>query len=120
MTSSSSPAHASRSRPLRLAMASLAPLVLAFLAPVGAAAAGDDRFPDLGECQELGVEDGNEVSAYLYAVGTQNYRWNGQRWVFIAPEAMLFADAGYHGLVVLHFVGPTWQSVSGSQVVGAL
>jgi hypothetical protein len=101
-------------------MASLAPLVLALLAPVGTAEAGDGRFPDLGDCQQLRVEDGNEVSAYLYAVGTQNYQWNGERWVFIAPEAMLFADTGYHGLVVLHFVGPTWQSVSGSQVVGAL
>ena len=100
MTSRSSSAHAFRSRPLRLAMASLAPLVLAFLAPVGTAAADDGRFPDLGDCQQLRVDDGNTVSAYLFAVGMQNYRWNGARWVFVAPEAMLFADAGYHGLVV--------------------
>jgi hypothetical protein len=112
--------QAFRSRPLRPAMASLVPLVLAFLAPVGTAAAGDARFPDLGDCQQLRVEDGSKVSAYLFGVGTQNYQWNGDRWVFIAPEAMLFADTGYHGLVAVHFAGPTWQSNSGSLVVAGV
>lgn len=114
---SSRESQAFRSRPFRLAMASLAPLVLAFLAPVGAAEAGDRRFPDLGDCQQLRVEAGNTVFAYLFGVGTQNYMWNGERWAFVAPEAMLFADTGYHGLVALHFGGPTWQSNSGSLVV---
>jgi hypothetical protein len=118
MTSRSSSAHAFRSRPLRLVMASLA--LLAFLAPVGTAAADDGRFPDLGDCQQLRVDDGSTVFAYLFAVGTQNYQWNGVRWVFVAPDAMLFADAGYHSLVVHHFAGPTWESLSGSQVVGAV
>jgi hypothetical protein len=120
MTSRSSSAHASRSRPLRPAMTSLAPLVLALLAPVGTAAAGDGRSPDLGDCQQLRVEDGNRVSAYLFGVGTQNYMWSGERWEFVAPEAMLFADAGDHGLVATHFGGPTWQSDSGSLVVAGV
>lgn len=120
MTICSRFAHAFRSRPFRVALTSLAPLVLAFLAPVGTAAAGDGRFPDLGDCQQLRVEDGNEVSAYLYAVGTQDYQWDGGRWEFVAPEAMLFADTGYHALVALHFGGPTWQSESGSLVVAGV
>ena len=38
----------------------------------------------------------------------------------MAPEAVLFADAGDHGVVGIHFGGPTWQSNSGSRVVGAV
>jgi len=28
----------------------------------------------------------------------QIYRWNGTSWVFVAPEAMLFADVGLNGM----------------------
>ena len=49
----------------------------------------------------------------------QIYEWSGWAWVFIAPEAALFADAGNHGEVAIHYVGPTWESESGSKVVGA-
>ena len=33
--------------------------------------------------------------------------------------ATLFADARYHGEVGTHYVGPTWESNSGSKVVAA-
>ena len=120
MTNRSSSRTRIPSRPLRLAMASLAPLLLALVAPVGAAAGDDDRAPDLGDCQQLRWRRGTRSPPTLFGVGTQNYRWNGASWVFVAPEAMLFADAGDHGLVAIHFGGPTWESDSGSQVVGAV
>jgi hypothetical protein len=33
----------------------------------------------------------------------------------VAPEAVLFADAGDHGVVGIHFGGPTWENPSGSK-----
>jgi hypothetical protein len=69
-------------------------------------------------CDSLQVPDGSEVHFHAYAIGVQIYRWNGTSWVFIAPAAMLFADAGYHGQVGIHYAGPTWESNSGSKVVG--
>jgi len=37
---------------------------------------------------------------------------------FVAPEADLFANPGGTGLIGVHYAGPTWESVSGSKVVG--
>jgi hypothetical protein len=71
----------------------------------------------------LAVPAGNEVVFHVYAVGVQIYTWNGSAWVFVAPAAALYADAGHHALVGMHFLtpgqGPTWQTQSGSQVIGA-
>ena len=80
---------------------------------------GDDhRAPDLSPlCDGLQAPQGHIVSAHVYALGVQIYRWNGASWVFVAPLAKLFADAGYHGLVGTHYAGPTWESNSGSKVV---
>ena len=39
-------------------------------------------------------------------------------WKARFPEAALFADAGANGEVGIHYVGPTWESESGSKVVG--
>src|SRR5438477_6879408 len=80
----------------------------------------DDRSADLPSprCDTLQVPAGNELAFHAYAKGVQIYRWNGTSWVFVAPAATLFADAGYHGEVGIHFAGPTWESNSGSQVVG--
>ena len=74
--------------------------------------------PDLGSCQILQVEEGNKVSSVLYAEGVQIYRWDGASWTFVVPEAVLFADAGGNGEVGTHYGGPTWESASGSKVVG--
>jgi hypothetical protein len=77
--------------------------------------------PDLGNCQDLQVEAGNTVTFHVYAEGVQIYRWDGTSWIFVAPEAVLFAEDGTHAVVGTHFAGPTgptWQSLSGSKVVG--
>jgi hypothetical protein len=92
--------------------------MLALVASAGADPGNDNRAPDLGECQDLHVPAGNKVAFHTYAAGVQIYRWNGASWSFVAPEALLFADAGGNGLVGIHYGGPTWESVSGSKVVG--
>ena len=76
--------------------------------------------PDLGACGTLTVEAGNDLTFHAYAEGVQIYRWNGTSWIFEAPEAELFADAGDNGAVGIHYAGPTWESNSGSKVVGTV
>lgn len=49
-----------------------------------------------------------------------NLRWNGANWVFVAPSAVLSDDAGGNSVAGIHYAGPTWESVSGSKVVGAV
>ena len=100
-----------------MTLAALALLLLAAAAPAGAGPGNDDRAPDLGDCEELQVPDGNKVAFQAYGVGVQIYRWNGTSWVFVAPEAVLFHG---DGVVAIHFAGPTWESDSGSEVVGAV
>ncbi|HUR55500.1 MAG TPA: DUF3455 domain-containing protein, partial [Gemmataceae bacterium] len=98
-------------------LAASALLLLAAVAHVGADTGYDNRLPDLGECQQLRVEAGNIVAFQAEAVGVQIYRWNGTKWDFVGPEAVLF-----HGraVVAIHYAGPTWESASGSKVVGAV
>jgi hypothetical protein len=80
----------------------------------------DERVPALPEqCVHLQVADGNKPIFHVYATGVQIYRWNGAAWVFVAPDADLFADGSYQGLVGTHYAGPTWTSNSGSTVVAA-
>jgi Protein of unknown function (DUF3455) len=95
-------------------------LPLALVAPAWADPGDDNRAPDLGDCQILQVPAGNEVSFHVFGAGVQIYRWDGTSWIFVAPEAVLFADAGHDGEVGMHFGGPTWESVSGSKVVGTV
>jgi Protein of unknown function (DUF3455) len=81
----------------------------------------DNRAPELvGDCQILQVPAGNKVAFHVYAEGVQIYRWNGTSWAFVAPEAVLFANPGGRGVVGIHYVGPTWESGSGSKVVGTV
>src|SRR4051794_2794693 len=122
MMNNSRTAHAFRLPPLKVALPALAVLILplALAAPACAGPGEDNRAPDLGDCQILQVEQGNKVSFHGFGVGVQIYRWNGTSWTFVAPEATLFANAGDDGEVSLHFGGPTWQSNSGSKVVGKL
>jgi hypothetical protein len=105
---------------LQLTLAALvtAALLLGLVAPVGADPGNDNRAPDLGICQDLKVPDGNKVAFHVYAQGVQIYRWDGSAWVFVAPEATLFANAGFDGVVGIHYGGPTWESVNGGLVVG--
>src|SRR5262245_14480383 len=66
-----------------------------------------NRAPDLGAFQNLQVPAGNKVVFHAYAEGVQIYRWDGTNWIFVAPEATLYADAGHHGVVGTHYAGPT-------------
>ena len=76
-----------------------------------------DRAPDVPAA--LQAPEGNKVAFHAFAVGVQIYEWTGSAWVFVAPEAVLIADAGGNGEVGIHYAGPTWESESGSKVVGA-
>jgi len=103
---------------LNVMLAVLALLLLPLVAPAGAEPDNDYREPDLGDCQNLQVQAGNEVIFHVYAEGVQIYEWNGTGWSFVAPDAVLFANVGGDGEVGIHYAGPTWESVSGSKVVG--
>jgi hypothetical protein len=99
------------------ALAGLALLLLTAL-PLAVADRGENnRAPNLPPT--LQVPPGNTVAFHAFAVGVQIYEWSGSAWVFVAPEAVLFADAGGHGEVGIHYAGPTWESQSGSKVLGA-
>ena len=101
---------------------SVAPVTLALLllvAPVRANQ-GHDHAPELGDCQNLRVRPGNELVFHAFGVGVQIYTWTGTSWSFVSPEALLLADPGDHALVGFHFAGPTWESLSGSKVVGTV
>jgi len=95
-------------------------LAVAFFASAafGQGKSGDG--PDLGICGNLRVPEGNKLFFRVFAEGVQIYRWNGTSWVFVAPEAVLSANPGGTGVVGIHYAGPTWESVSGSKVIGAV
>ena len=70
------------------------------------------------QCDSLQAPVGTKLSFHVYARGVQIYRWNGTSWDFVAPVASLFAEENYFGEVGSHYVGPTWESKSGSKVEG--
>ena len=115
-------------RPFRLAAltaAGAAALLLALVVTARAEPGNDNRAPVLeGECAKLNVEAGNKVIAHGFGVGFQIYRWTGAAWQFVAPDAVLYEDAGDQGgaagVLADHFAGPSWQSHSGSTVVGVV
>jgi hypothetical protein len=109
MMNRSKTAQAFHLNTLNVTRAALALLLVALVPPAGA-----------DPCPKLQVPAGNKVAFHVYAKGVQIYRWSGTSWVFVAPEAMLFADAGYQGAVGSHYAGPTWESASGSKVVGTV
>ena len=92
------------------------------------ALATDNRAPEIPpQIAQIVVPTGNTVHFHGFGVGVQIYTWNGTSWGNAVPEATLFDDEG--NVVVTHFgvfdvngrfVGPAWESNSGSRVVGAL
>lgn len=122
MTNSSRTAtYSIRRHPFHAVLAALALFLAGISAPVAAEPGNDNRAPVLvGDCEKLAVSSDNKVTAYLFARGVQIYRWDGATWSFVNPEATLYANADLTGEVCLHFGGPTWQSLSGSRVVGAV
>jgi hypothetical protein len=95
--------------------------IVAFASASGtsAQASAHDNSPDLPSplCDAVQVPPGNRVIRHTYAQGVQIYRWNGASWGFVEPVATLFADADFHSKVGTHYLGPTWESNSGSKVV---
>jgi hypothetical protein len=93
------------------------------LIAAGPRALGDDNDSMMSVPPAVQVPDGNELKFHTYAIGVQIYMWTvdaaGSRWVFQAPEAVLFASEENKGVVGMHYAGPTWESNSGSKVVGA-
>src|SRR6187401_2964137 len=85
------------------------------------ARAADNRVPDLPPvCTKITAPEGSTLVYHVYAIGVQIYRWDGTNWPFVAPEAVLYADAGLHAQVGTHFstpTGPAWESSSGSKVI---
>jgi hypothetical protein len=79
-----------------------------------------NRAVDLGACTNLRAPAGSRLIFHVYVTGAQIYRWSGTNWVFVAPTAVLSADAGGHSMVGSHYAGPTWESDSGSTVVGTV
>ncbi len=93
-------------------------LLCAAAAPFGTQAGTGSRAPDLPEvCARIEVPETNKVCFHAYAVGVQIYRWDGSAWAFVAPAAVLYANADHDGEVGTHYAGPTWESHSGSKVV---
>src|SRR5262249_43554999 len=82
----------------------------------GRAQGNDNRAPDVPSA--LQVPAGNKVHFHAYAVGVQIYTWNGTTasWGSSVPEAVLSDSEG--NIVGTHYAGPTWESNSGSKVVG--
>jgi uncharacterized protein DUF3455 len=71
---------------------------------------------------DIQVPEGNHLVYAAYAQGVQIYQvrasGSGYAWVFVAPDATLYADPAYNGVVGSHYPGPTWETLSGSKVVG--
>ncbi len=109
-------------RPIGQAIKAITVAALALCAATNnTARANDHREPDLPPgCAKLAPPEENDVSSHVFAVGVQIYRWDGAGWVFVAPEATLFADANHHAEFGIHFgtpTGPAWQTKSGSMVI---
>jgi hypothetical protein len=101
------------------AIGSAALLLCAASLPLVTQAGSVERAPELsGSCTNIAVPAGNKVCFHVYAAGVQIYRWNGTAWAFVAPAAVLYANADHDGEVGTHYAGPTWESNSGSKVVG--
>lgn len=77
-----------------------------------------DLHPDLGICSDLQPPAGSTLVYHVYARGVQIYRWNGTSWAPVGPSAQLFADPQERSLVGIHYGGPSWETLSGSKVIG--
>lgn len=78
------------------------------------------RQPDLGTCGYLNAPAGSTLAFHVYAAGVQIYRWTGTSWLLVGPDAVLSADAEGRSTVGTHYVGPTWETNSGSKAVGTV
>ena len=91
------------------------------LQPAQAVTPDNENGPALPEqCSSIAAPAGNKLAFHAYARGVQIYKWNvvTQKWDLLAPAANLYAEESYFGEVGTHYVGPTWESKSGSKVEG--
>ena len=75
--------------------------------------------PELpAQCGSIAAPEGNKLAFHAFAKGVQIYKWNvaTQTWDLFGPQAGLFAEENYFGEIGSHYVGPTWESKSGSKV----
>jgi len=79
-----------------------------------------NRLPDLTACPQLAAPAGSTLLLHAFGIGVQIYHWNGTSWGSATPAAIIYADAGGNGQLATHFAGPSWQSNSGSKVVGTV
>jgi hypothetical protein len=80
----------------------------------------NENGPELPDgCGSIGAPEGNKLAFHVYAKGAQVYKFNGATWDFVAPVATLYAEQNYFGEVGTHYVGPRWESKSGSKVKAA-
>jgi hypothetical protein len=95
-------------------------LLLLALAVVPRAQATDNGAPEVPA--GIAVPEGNKVHLHAYGVGVQIYSWNAatSKWVFVAPEAVLFDSDG--NVVGTHFLDvaaavalPLGQTKTGEQ-----
>lgn len=78
------------------------------------------RTAESGVCDNLSVPPGSKLVVKVFANGVQIYRWSGTAWNFVAPSAVMTSDAAGNGTVGTHYAGPTWESLSGGRIVGAV
>lgn len=102
----------------------LAIFAIAFIVLVSNSSAArplnDGLAPELPpECSSIQAPLGHKAYFRAYAIGVQIYRWNGSAWIFDAPSANLYADAGFNGKIGFHYGGPRWESNSGSVIQAA-
>jgi hypothetical protein len=67
-------------------------------------------------CESINAPEGNKLAFHVYAKGVQIYKYNGFKWEPFAPLATLYAEPNYFGEIGTHYVGPHWESKSGSKV----
>jgi hypothetical protein len=67
-------------------------------------------------CESITAPEGNKLAFHVYAKGVQIYKYNGIKWDLFGPQATLYAEPNYFGEVGTHYVGPHWESKSGSKV----
>jgi hypothetical protein len=101
----------------KIKVASLALLLGCGLAAPATAVGNDNRAPEVPA--EIAVDAStNKVQLHGFGVGFQVYTWDGSTWTGPVPDATLFDSEG--NIVADHFEGPSWQSNSGSLVVGTV
>ena len=106
--------------PRTVMVGAVAALLLALVVTAGAVPSNDNRAPHLDDCPGLRVPAGNKVAVHAYALGVQVYRWTGTSWSFVGPEAVLYHGDEEGREFGTHYAGPTWESASGSNVVGTV